>query len=115
MTVLVTGGAGFVGSHFACGLRAGRQVVILDDLSGMGVADCDPQPDIPLQTAPCWFVATLATKIWCDRSAAIRRFGAGSLPARFKSANRFSETKALFRRQHGPVAASYQKRCDNRA
>lgn len=49
MTVLVTGGAGFVGSHFvraAC--EAGRQVVILDDLSGMGVADCDPQPDIPL-------------------------------------------------------------------
>jgi UDP-glucose 4-epimerase len=34
-TVLVTGGAGFVGSHFArMAAEAGRNVVILDDLSG---------------------------------------------------------------------------------
>jgi UDP-glucose 4-epimerase len=34
-TILVTGGAGFVGSHFArTAIDAGRRVVILDDLSG---------------------------------------------------------------------------------
>ena len=34
-SILVTGGAGFVGSHFArCALAAGRDVVVLDDLSG---------------------------------------------------------------------------------
>ncbi|MBA3454409.1 MAG: UDP-glucose 4-epimerase GalE [Deltaproteobacteria bacterium] len=34
-TILVTGGAGFVGSHFArAAMDAGRQVVVLDDLSG---------------------------------------------------------------------------------
>jgi UDP-glucose 4-epimerase len=34
-TILVTGGAGFVGSHFArMAVDAGRRVVILDDLSG---------------------------------------------------------------------------------
>jgi UDP-glucose-4-epimerase GalE len=34
-TILVTGGAGFVGSHFArMAVEAGRRVVILDDLSG---------------------------------------------------------------------------------
>jgi UDP-glucose 4-epimerase len=35
MTILVTGGAGFVGSHFVRAARdAGRRVVVLDDLSG---------------------------------------------------------------------------------
>jgi UDP-glucose-4-epimerase GalE len=34
-TILVTGGAGFVGSHFArMAAEAGREVVVLDDLSG---------------------------------------------------------------------------------
>ena len=34
-TLLVTGGAGFVGSHFACmAAEAGRRVIVLDDLSG---------------------------------------------------------------------------------
>ena len=34
-SILVTGGAGFVGSHFArCAAAAGRDVVVLDDLSG---------------------------------------------------------------------------------
>jgi UDP-glucose 4-epimerase len=37
-TILVTGGAGFVGSHFArAAVDVGREVVVLDDLSG-GVA-----------------------------------------------------------------------------
>ncbi|HTL37426.1 MAG TPA: UDP-glucose 4-epimerase GalE [Kofleriaceae bacterium] len=35
MTVLVTGGAGFVGSHFArLAVESGRRVVVLDDFSG---------------------------------------------------------------------------------
>ncbi|MEJ7601597.1 MAG: NAD-dependent epimerase/dehydratase family protein, partial [Kofleriaceae bacterium] len=34
-TILVTGGAGFVGGHFArAAHEAGREVVVLDDLSG---------------------------------------------------------------------------------
>jgi UDP-glucose 4-epimerase len=49
MTVLVTGGAGFVGSHFvraAC--ESGRHVVILDDLSGLGLGDADALLTLPL-------------------------------------------------------------------
>ena len=34
MTVLVTGGAGYIGSHMTLALKdAGRSVVVLDDLS----------------------------------------------------------------------------------
>lgn len=40
MKILVTGGAGFIGSHIADGfLRAGHQVVILDDLSTGNLAN----------------------------------------------------------------------------
>jgi len=49
MTVLVTGGVGFVGSHFvraAC--ESGRRVVILDDLSGLGLAEADARVQVPL-------------------------------------------------------------------
>lgn len=47
MTILVTGGAGFVGSHFVWVAReSGRAVVVLDDLSG-GPAPKLP-PDVPL-------------------------------------------------------------------
>src|SRR2546421_670091 len=44
---LVTGGAGFIGSHVAkhC-LESGHQVVVLDDLSG-GFRDHVPQPEDP--------------------------------------------------------------------
>lgn len=47
MTIVVTGGAGFVGSHFArAAHRSGRHVVVLDDLSGGSPA---PLPDgVPL-------------------------------------------------------------------
>lgn len=46
-TILVTGGAGFVGSHFArLAVDAGREVVVLDDLSG-GAPALLP-PTIPL-------------------------------------------------------------------
>jgi UDP-glucose-4-epimerase GalE len=45
--ILVTGGAGFVGSHFAwAAIDAGRRVVVLDDLSG-GSASALP-PGVPL-------------------------------------------------------------------
>jgi UDP-arabinose 4-epimerase len=49
-TILVTGGAGFVGSHFAqAAVSAGRDVVVLDDLSG-GAPALLP-PSIPLVVA----------------------------------------------------------------
>jgi UDP-glucose-4-epimerase GalE len=49
-TILVTGGAGFVGSHFArAAAEAGRKVVILDDLSGG--APASPPASIPLVVA----------------------------------------------------------------
>jgi UDP-glucose-4-epimerase GalE len=42
-TILVTGGAGFVGSHFVReAVAAGRQVVVLDDLSGGAPASLPP-------------------------------------------------------------------------
>jgi UDP-glucose-4-epimerase GalE len=49
-TILVTGGAGFVGSHFACAaVEAGRSVVVLDDMSGGAPAALPPS--IPLVVA----------------------------------------------------------------
>lgn len=43
MTILVTGGAGFVGSHFVWAAHeAGRRVVVIDDLSGGGAAELPP-------------------------------------------------------------------------
>jgi UDP-glucose-4-epimerase GalE len=47
-TILVTGGAGFVGSHFvraAC--DAGLGVVVLDDLSGLGAGGARPPLQLP--------------------------------------------------------------------
>src|SRR4051812_44424042 len=49
-TILVTGGAGFVGSHFArAAVDAGRAVVVIDDLSGGPPATLPPS--IPLVVA----------------------------------------------------------------
>jgi UDP-glucose-4-epimerase GalE len=49
-TILVTGGAGFVGSHFTrAAVDAGRQVVVLDDLSGGAPAALPP--GVPLVVA----------------------------------------------------------------
>jgi UDP-glucose-4-epimerase GalE len=49
-TILVTGGAGFVGSHFVrAAVAAGREVVVLDDLSGGAPASLPPS--VPLVVA----------------------------------------------------------------
>ncbi len=48
-SVLVTGGVGFVGSHFVrAAAESGRRVVILDDLSGLGLNHTDATPHLPL-------------------------------------------------------------------
>lgn len=50
MTILVTGGAGFVGSHFTWAAHeAGRRVIVLDDLSGGSAAPLPP--GVPLVKA----------------------------------------------------------------
>jgi UDP-glucose 4-epimerase len=50
MTILVTGGAGYIGSHMVASLRAqGRRVVVIDDLSA-GHPDAVP-PGVPLRIA----------------------------------------------------------------
>jgi UDP-glucose 4-epimerase len=57
MAVLVTGGAGYIGSHTAVGLHeAGRDVVVLDDLSNSSPAAVDAlraltRPDLPFVEA----------------------------------------------------------------
>lgn len=43
--ILVTGGVGFVGAHFVrAATDEGRRVIILDDLSGMGISALDETP-----------------------------------------------------------------------
>ena len=45
MTILVTGGAGYIGSHMVHALAdAGERVVVLDNLS-TGFRDCAPRRD----------------------------------------------------------------------
>lgn len=47
--ILVTGGVGFVGSHFVrAATDEGRRVIILDDLSGMGLAANDATPSLAI-------------------------------------------------------------------
>lgn len=47
--ILVTGGVGFVGSHFVrAATDEGRRVIILDDLSGMGLATNDATPQLAI-------------------------------------------------------------------
>ena len=46
-TVLITGGAGYIGSHVVLALGdAGRPVVVIDDLS-KGLRDAVPAPSMP--------------------------------------------------------------------
>ena len=68
-TILVTGGAGFVGSHFArVAVDAGRDVVILDDLSGGAPAVLPPT--IPLVVGDIGDTETIR------RVCAVHRVGA---------------------------------------
>ena len=63
MTVLVTGGAGYIGSHTVRALReAGRDVVVLDSLE-FGRVDA-------VLGAPVRAAATSATASWSSRCAA---------------------------------------------
>ncbi len=53
MTWLITGGAGFIGSHVVRAMtRGGERVVVVDDLS-TGRADRLPQ-GVPWRPAPSW-------------------------------------------------------------
>ena len=64
--VLVTGGAGFIGSHVADALLArGHEVTVLDDLSG-GFAD--NVPAAPASSRPAW--PTTPPSIASSRKAA---------------------------------------------
>ncbi|HZF54993.1 MAG TPA: UDP-glucose 4-epimerase GalE [Polyangiaceae bacterium] len=73
MTILVTGGAGFVGSHFVWAAReSGRQVVVLDDLSG-GPAPKLP-PDVPLVVGDIGDRAAVRHALLEHRATAIAHF-----------------------------------------
>jgi UDP-glucose-4-epimerase GalE len=72
-TILVTGGAGFVGSHFArAAVEAGREVVVLDDLSG-GAAPSLPAT-IPLIVADIGDVETVRRVCAAHRIGAVAHF-----------------------------------------
>jgi UDP-glucose-4-epimerase GalE len=73
MTILVTGGAGFVGSHFVWAAReSGRQVVVLDDLSG-GPPPALP-PDVPVVVADVGDRAAVRHAIIEHKPTAIAHF-----------------------------------------
>ena len=77
MTVLVTGGAGYIGSHMVLALRdAGRDVVVLDDLS-TGFRDAVPG-DVPLVEGSCGDAELLADLLSERRIGSIIHF-AGSI------------------------------------
>ncbi len=68
MTVLVTGGVGFVGSHFvkaAC--DAGQRVIILDDLSGMGMSDDASLPSLSLPDGVLFFRGDIGDQLLVRR------------------------------------------------
>ncbi len=74
-TVLITGGAGYIGSHVTRALRAaGHRAVVADDLSG-GHREAVP-PDVPLEvgdvTEPGWLMAVADR----HRAGAIMHFAA---------------------------------------
>jgi UDP-glucose-4-epimerase GalE len=68
-TILVTGGAGFIGSHFVhAAVEAGRRVVVIDDLSGGAPA--------PLPRSVPLVVADIGDRQIVRRLCAIYRIGA---------------------------------------
>jgi UDP-glucose 4-epimerase len=75
-TILVTGGAGFVGSHFArIAVDAGRDVVILDDLSGIRAGSLPPAiPPIPMIIGDIGDVSTVRQICETHRVGAVAHF-----------------------------------------
>ncbi len=72
-TILVTGGAGFVGSHFArLAADAGREVIVLDDLSGGPPADLPPS--IPLAVGDIGDLPLVARLVREHRVGAVAHF-----------------------------------------
>jgi UDP-glucose-4-epimerase GalE len=72
-TILVTGGAGFVGSHFArLAADAGREVVILDDLSGGAPAALPAS--IPLVVGDIGDIQTVRSLCAVHRVGAVAHF-----------------------------------------
>jgi UDP-glucose 4-epimerase len=76
-TTLVTGGAGYIGSHMVLSLRdAGRQVVVFDDLS-TGHRDAVP-PDVPFVEGDVGDVALVARTLKRHQVSTVVHF-AGSI------------------------------------
>lgn len=75
MSVLVTGGAGYIGSHMVLALRdAGERVVVLDDLS-TGHRDAVP-PDVPLVIGDVADAALVADTVVQHGVSALAHFAA---------------------------------------
>ena len=75
MSVLVTGGAGYIGSHMVLALRdAGERVVVLDDLS-TGHRDAVP-PDVSLVIGDVADAALVADTVAQHRVSALAHFAA---------------------------------------
>ncbi len=75
MSVLVTGGAGYIGSHMVLALRdAGERVVVLDDLS-TGHRDAVP-PDVPLVVGDVSDAALVADIVAQHGVSALAHFAA---------------------------------------
>lgn len=78
MVVLVTGGAGYIGSHMVLALRdAGRDVVVLDDLS-TGIASAVPG-DVPFVQGSCGDANLLAKVLDEHRISAVLHFAASTV------------------------------------
>jgi UDP-glucose 4-epimerase len=75
MTVLITGGAGYIGSHMVWALHdRGERPVVYDDLS-TGVAECLP-PDVPFIKGDIGDAETLSTTLKEHSITAIAHFAA---------------------------------------
>jgi len=72
VTVLVTGGAGYIGAHVVRSLRAGgRDVVVVDDLSSGRVERLGPVPLVRLDLAPASCVGPLADVMRAHRVTSV--------------------------------------------